>query len=958
MFGAGTVQWSWGLDGDPRPRAARRRTRDAAGDRQPVRRHGRPAGTLQAGLVAATASTDTTAPTSTITSPVGGADGRPAAGHDHRHATDPAAAWSAASRCPSTAARPGTGRPAARAGPTPGRPAATGAGHDPDAAPSTTAATSRRRRRRHRDGRLRRRRPARARSGTTPSTPAGRRERRPARSSSASGSASDVDRLHHRRSASTRRRATPAPTSATCGRPAATRLGTATFTGETASGWQQVDLRHAGRDHREHDLRRLLPRAGGHYPSTDGYFAPAASTTPPLHALADGDDGANGVYRYGARAAFPDRDLQRENYWVDVVFDDRRGPDTTPPTVSAGRPGDRRHGRRHRRRTSPRRSARPWTPRRSTPRLELRDAGERARPGDRHLRRRRPARRPSTRPRRSPISATYTATVKGGPAGVKDIAGNALARPHLVVHDRRAAAAAARRGPGGPILVDRAARRTRSAATTPRSCAPRASTRSPSPTSRPSPPRRSPATTSSILGEMPLDAAQVTMFTDWVTAGGNLIAMRPGQAAGRPARADRRRQRRSRTAICSSTPPPAPGAGIVGETIQFHGTADRYTLNGAHRGRDAVLDRDHGDRQPGGDAAQRRRERRPGGRVHLRPGALDRLHPPGQPGVGGQERDGIAPIRSDDLFFGGAGDAADWVDLNKVAIPQADEQQRLLANLIVQMNRDRKPLPRFWYFPRGEKAVVVMTGDDHAQRRHGRPLRPVQRRAARPAARSTTGSASAPRPTSIPNTPLTDAQAAAYKAAGLRDRAARQHGLRQLDARARSRPIYANQLGAVRRAATRASRRRRPTARTASSGATGRPSRRSSSTTASGSTRTTTTGRGAGSQDRPGHVHRLRHADALRRPDGTMIDVYQAATQMTDESGQTYPFTSTRCSTRRSAPQGYYGVVHREHAHRQRLARRAPTRSSPRRRRAACRSSRPGRCSTGSTAATARRSAR
>ena len=30
------------------------------------------------------------------------------------------------------------------------------------------------------------------------------------------------------------------------------------------------------------------------------------------------------------------------------------------------------------------------------------------------------------------------------------------------------------------------------------------------------------------------------------------------------------------------------------------------------------------------------------------------------------------------------------------------------------MNADRKPLPRFWYFPRGEKAVVVMTGDDHA----------------------------------------------------------------------------------------------------------------------------------------------------------------------------------------------------------------------------------------------------
>ena len=53
------------------------------------------------------------------------------------------------------------------------------------------------------------------------------------------------------------------------------------------------------------------------------------------------------------------------------------------------------------------------------------------------------------------------------------------------------------------------------------------------------------------------------------------------------------------------------------------------------------------------------------------------------------------------------------MNLDKVAIPQADEQQRLLANLITQMSLDRMPLPRFWYLPRGEKAAVVMTGDDH-----------------------------------------------------------------------------------------------------------------------------------------------------------------------------------------------------------------------------------------------------
>src|SRR5207253_9624453 len=70
---------------------------------------------------------------------------------------------------------------------------------------------------------------------------------------------------------------------------------------------------------------------------------------------------------------------------------------------------------------------------------------------------------------------------------------------------------------------------------------------------------------------------------------------------------------------------------------------------------------------------------------------------------------------SDDLFYGAAsGDVQpDWVDLSRVAIPQADEQQRLFANLVLQGNLHRKPLPRFWYFPKGKKAVVVMTGDDH-----------------------------------------------------------------------------------------------------------------------------------------------------------------------------------------------------------------------------------------------------
>src|SRR5918994_7028628 len=76
----------------------------------------------------------------------------------------------------------------------------------------------------------------------------------------------------------------------------------------------------------------------------------------------------------------------------------------------------------------------------------------------------------------------------------------------------------------------------------------------------------------------------------------------------------------------------------------------------------------------------------------------------------GQKREtesATAPIRSHDLFF------PDWVDFARIRIPQADEQQRLLANLLLEMTRDRTPLPRLWYLPRGEKAAVVLTGDDH-----------------------------------------------------------------------------------------------------------------------------------------------------------------------------------------------------------------------------------------------------
>ena len=61
-------------------------------------------------------------------------------------------------------------------------------------------------------------------------------------------------------------------------------------------------------------------------------------------------------------------------------------------------------------------------------------------------------------------------------------------------------------------------------------------------------------------------------------------------------------------------------------------------------------------------------------------------------------------------------------------------------------------------------------------------------------------------------------------------------------------------------------------------------------------------------QDRPGlftgSAMPMRFADV----DGTTIDVYQATTQMTDESAQTYPFTADTLFDRALGPLGYYGV--------------------------------------------------
>jgi hypothetical protein len=95
-------------------------------------------------------------------------------------------------------------------------------------------------------------------------------------------------------------------------------LATATFTNESASGWQQVNLPSSV---------ALTPgttyivsyHTNGFY-SADPSFFNDAVTTGPLTAPSSSPSAGNGVYAYGTSGTFPGSTYNSTNYWVDLAF--------------------------------------------------------------------------------------------------------------------------------------------------------------------------------------------------------------------------------------------------------------------------------------------------------------------------------------------------------------------------------------------------------------------------------------------------------------------------------------------------------------------------------------------------------------------------------------------------------------------------------------------------------------
>ena len=113
-------------------------------------------------------------------------------------------------------------------------------------------------------------------------------------------------------------------------------LGSATFSAETSSGWQQVDFSEpiAVDANTTYVASYFAPNGGYSFNST--YFAGGSVTSGPLTALGN-DAGGNGLYRYANDSVFPNQSFNATNYWVDVVFESVV-TDIFPPAVISQSP--------------------------------------------------------------------------------------------------------------------------------------------------------------------------------------------------------------------------------------------------------------------------------------------------------------------------------------------------------------------------------------------------------------------------------------------------------------------------------------------------------------------------------------------------------------------------------------------------------------------------------------------
>ncbi|NML18839.1 DUF4082 domain-containing protein [Azohydromonas sp. G-1-1-14] len=318
VFGAGTIQWSWGLEathdnaGTPADARMRQATVNLFADMgvQPQ--------TLQAGLVAASASTDVTAPTSSITAPAanasvpagqgltitgtasdsGGVVGGVEVSVDggvRWHPANGRGSWSYAWTPQASGTVTLMSRAVDDSGNLQGTPASRSVTVTPMACPCTAFSSSS--------------------TPNTPSDPDGATVNVGVKFRTDQNGYITAIRFYKGSGN------TGTHVGALWRADTGALLATTTFVNETATGWQQANFSSPVPVTAGVVYVASYRAPNGHYAADTGYFSSAGVDSGPLHLLRDGVNGGNGVYAYGGSSVlFPSSTYQASNYWVDVVF--------------------------------------------------------------------------------------------------------------------------------------------------------------------------------------------------------------------------------------------------------------------------------------------------------------------------------------------------------------------------------------------------------------------------------------------------------------------------------------------------------------------------------------------------------------------------------------------------------------------------------------------------------------
>ena len=107
------------------------------------------------------------------------------------------------------------------------------------------------------------------------------------------------------------------------------QLATVTFTNETASGWQSATFSTPITLTPGQIYTVSYHTMVGHYSNTNDFFS-SDLISGPLTALASG----NGVFAYGSSSLFPTESFQATNFWVDVMFNPSTVITNQPPVAT------------------------------------------------------------------------------------------------------------------------------------------------------------------------------------------------------------------------------------------------------------------------------------------------------------------------------------------------------------------------------------------------------------------------------------------------------------------------------------------------------------------------------------------------------------------------------------------------------------------------------------------------